>query len=208
MNALTETEKLAVVGTSNEATKQDYRRYQFGGSFGGPIVQDKAHFFVALERTQQDTTQSVNTQGLFPSLDGVYADAVPREPLHRQGDGERQPAAVPDGALRPQQQLAALRCRARAPHPTTGATAPTCSTRSTSTTTGCSAASKLNEFIFQYADFRQQHRGALDQPAADVPQRRVDSAPTPTCRRRPSSTNASSATTSQLAQDRLGRPRS
>src|SRR6185437_11604554 len=66
MNARTETEKL------NEVPKGDYRRNQFGGSFGGPIVKDKAHYFVAYERTQQDTTQAVSTEGLFPNLDGVY----------------------------------------------------------------------------------------------------------------------------------------
>ena len=41
--------------------KQDYRRYQFGGSFGGPIAANKAHFFAAVERTQQDTNQAVDT---------------------------------------------------------------------------------------------------------------------------------------------------
>jgi hypothetical protein len=66
MNARTETEEIANVA------KQDYRRNQFGGSFGGPIAKDKAHFFGAVERTQQDTTQTVNTKGLFPTLDGVY----------------------------------------------------------------------------------------------------------------------------------------
>jgi hypothetical protein len=71
MNALTETEKLAVLGTNAEPTKGDYRRNQFGGSFGGPIAKDKAHFFFALERTQQDTTQFVNTKGLFSNLDGL-----------------------------------------------------------------------------------------------------------------------------------------
>ena len=63
--------------------KTDYRRYQFGGSFGGPIIQNKAHFFGAIERTQQDTNQAVNTLGLFPGSDGVYRDAVPREPGDR-----------------------------------------------------------------------------------------------------------------------------
>jgi carboxypeptidase family protein len=67
MNAQTENEKLA------DVAKQDYRRNQFGGSFGGPILKDKAHFFFAIERTQQDTTQVVNTAGLFPSKDGVFA---------------------------------------------------------------------------------------------------------------------------------------
>src|SRR5581483_4629642 len=38
MNAQTETEKLSGV------PKQDYRRNQFGGSFGGPLAKDKAHF--------------------------------------------------------------------------------------------------------------------------------------------------------------------
>jgi len=66
MNAQTETELL------NNLSKQDYRRNQFGGSFGGPVVKDKAHFFFAAERTQQDTLQAVNTQGLFANLDGVY----------------------------------------------------------------------------------------------------------------------------------------
>jgi hypothetical protein len=67
MNATTETEKLTAVD------KQKYRRNQFGGSFGGPIAKDKAHFFAAVERTQQNTFQSVTTKGLFPSLDGVFA---------------------------------------------------------------------------------------------------------------------------------------
>jgi len=71
MNALTETEILAA-GTGSPV-KGDYRQNQFGGSFGGPIAKDQAHFFVAVERTNQDKTQAVNTQGLFPDQDGVFA---------------------------------------------------------------------------------------------------------------------------------------
>jgi hypothetical protein len=67
LNAQTETEKI------NELDKQDYRRWQYGGSFGGPIAKDRMHFFGAVERTQQDTFQAVNTEGLFPELDGVFA---------------------------------------------------------------------------------------------------------------------------------------
>ena len=56
----------------NELEKQDYMRYQVGGSVGGPIVENRAHFFAAYERTQQDTRQAVNTLGLFPAEDGIY----------------------------------------------------------------------------------------------------------------------------------------
>jgi hypothetical protein len=66
LNAITQTEKLG------GEEKQDYRRWQFGGSAGGPIAVDRAHFFGAYERTQQDTLQPVDTKGLFPELDGVF----------------------------------------------------------------------------------------------------------------------------------------
>ncbi len=66
LNARTKTQELSNV------PKQDYRRYQYGGSFGGPIVQNRAHFFAAFERTQQDTFATVNTLGLFPDKDGTY----------------------------------------------------------------------------------------------------------------------------------------
>jgi carboxypeptidase family protein/TonB-dependent receptor-like protein len=74
MNAEAETEKLndvAAVRAGQAAPgKGEYQRSQFGGSFGGPIVRDKAHFFVAIERTQQDTTQTMGAavMALFPSV--------------------------------------------------------------------------------------------------------------------------------------------
>jgi hypothetical protein len=66
LNSITESEKRA------EVEKQDYRRWQYGGSVGGPIVQNKMHYFGAFERTQQDTFQVVDTLGLFPNEDGTY----------------------------------------------------------------------------------------------------------------------------------------
>ena len=125
MNAKTETEKLSNVD------KQDYRRYQYGGSFGGPIVKNKAHFFAAFERTQQDTKQAVTTLRTLPEPGRRLPDAAAREPLHREGVGQPEPDAVPVGALRPQHQLAGLQRRDPRACRTTGATAPTSSTRST-----------------------------------------------------------------------------
>ena len=74
LNARTMTE------TITNTTKQEYRRYQFGGSLGGPIVENKVHYFGAAERTQQDTRQAVSTLGIFPAQDGVF-DTPYRENL-------------------------------------------------------------------------------------------------------------------------------
>ena len=130
MNSHDHTEK------TNNAEKEDYRRNQFGGSFGGPIVKDKMHYFGAVERTQQDTFQIVNTKGLFPSEDGIVRDAVPRDPAEREGHGQPDASNLPVGALRPQPELAALRRRRQPRAERAGARARTSSTRSTSTTTG------------------------------------------------------------------------
>jgi hypothetical protein len=70
LNSETESEKNAGSG------KGDYRRYQFGASLGGPIVEDKAHFFGAYERTDQKTSYTVDSRPsatsppLFPDVQG------------------------------------------------------------------------------------------------------------------------------------------
>ena len=76
LNAETQSENLADlsnVAAGLAATgKNDYRRYQYGGSFGGPIVQNRAHFFFAAERSQQNTEQIVDTFGMFPAQEGAF----------------------------------------------------------------------------------------------------------------------------------------
>ncbi|MFQ5791774.1 MAG: carboxypeptidase regulatory-like domain-containing protein, partial [Acidobacteriota bacterium] len=44
-----------------ESEKPEFRRDQFGGSIGGPVVQDKMHFFSAVERTQVNKFYTVFT---------------------------------------------------------------------------------------------------------------------------------------------------
>ena len=138
--------------TLNKLPKQDYRRYQYGGSVGGPLVRDKAHYFGAIEQTRQDTTQSVNTLGLFPAHDGTYPIAVAETlataklTLHV---GSTQYFALRYGRNSNRQPYAAgLRA------------APNSWSTSTNTFDSINAShnwvlggSKLNEFIFQYADF-------------------------------------------------------
>jgi hypothetical protein len=146
MNSRTETQIL------NNVAKQDYRRYQYGGSFGGPIVQNRAHFFAAVERTQQDTKQTVSTLGLFPSLDGTFPTPI-RENLF---------TVKSSVTLNPSQFLTVRYGR------NTNSQVYGVGTRSVEENWGDSVntfnsinvnhnwvlgGSKLNEFIFQYADF-------------------------------------------------------
>ncbi|HEV2387738.1 MAG TPA: TonB-dependent receptor [Candidatus Acidoferrales bacterium] len=61
-----------------EQAKPNYLRNQFGGSFGGPIVKHKIHFFGAFERTQEDDYFTVTT-GLpqfYSSVQGTFAAPV------------------------------------------------------------------------------------------------------------------------------------
>ena len=146
MNAPTETEKRGGIA------KQDYRRNQFGGSIGGPLMKDRAHFFAAVERTNQDTTQAVTTKSLFPSQDGVYATPY-RETLF---------TGKATANLTPRQYLTVRYGRNNNSQPY-GATP-----LSTPDNWGDSknlfnsvnvnhnlslSGSKFNEFVFQYADF-------------------------------------------------------
>jgi hypothetical protein len=64
LNSITETEK---EGTGK---KGDYKRKQYGASLGGPLVKDKAHFFVTYEKTKRDTSYTVNSGGDLPEFDG------------------------------------------------------------------------------------------------------------------------------------------
>ncbi|MDP9122675.1 MAG: TonB-dependent receptor, partial [Acidobacteriota bacterium] len=45
-------------------------RKQYGASLGGPIVQDKLHFFLTYEKTDRSTNYTVVTGGIVPAFDG------------------------------------------------------------------------------------------------------------------------------------------
>ena len=145
LNATTFTEQLA--GTE----KQPYERYQYGGSFGGPIVQNRAHFFAAFERTQQDTKQVVDTGNLLPG-DGTY-DVPFRENLF---------SAKVTAALDPKQYLSIRYARDQNSQPSGAARNAAYSTWATSTNVYDSfnvnhnwnvSGSALNEFVFQFSNY-------------------------------------------------------
>jgi outer membrane receptor protein involved in Fe transport len=152
MNALTMTERLPEINGTGDAVKGDYRQNQFGGSFGGPIARDRAHFFVAVERTQQDKTQAINTQGLFPDQDGIFP--VPyRENLF---------TGKATANLNAAQYLSVRYARNNNSQPYNAAPNSTFDNWGDSSNKFNSinlnhnwvvGGSKLNEFIFQFADF-------------------------------------------------------
>jgi outer membrane receptor protein involved in Fe transport len=146
LNARTFSEQVANIA------KQDYRRYQFGGSLGGPIVENRAHFFTAYERTHQNTTQVVNTLGLFPAEDGVY-DIAFRENLF---------TAKLTASATPAHYLALRYARDGNIQPTGAGLRAARSSWATSSNTYNSLNANhnwvvsqkyLNEFVFQYSNF-------------------------------------------------------
>jgi hypothetical protein len=61
-----------------QTEKPDYRRYQYGGTVGGPIVKDKTHFFFAYEGTKENQFLTVNARGLWPQYEGTFKSAQTR----------------------------------------------------------------------------------------------------------------------------------
>jgi outer membrane receptor protein involved in Fe transport len=75
LNSKTKGEELA------NAPKSDYKRKQYGGSLGGPIVRDRAHFFATYEKLNQDKNYLVDTGGIYPNLDGSVVPTPFRDEL-------------------------------------------------------------------------------------------------------------------------------
>jgi outer membrane receptor protein involved in Fe transport len=152
MNAITTTEEDA------GGEKQDYRRYQYGGSVGGPIVTDKVHYFAAFERTQQDTFQVVDTQGLFPNEDGTFATPYRENLFTVKGTFNLNPShylSVRYGRNANEQPYGA----APTSPPSNWGTSENTFNSINGNYNWVVGGSMLNEFIFQYADFRN-HIGA------------------------------------------------
>ena len=60
-------------GAGQAVCKSPFKQQQFGGSLGGPIQKDKAHFFVAYERNRRDDFARVDTAGALPAEEGAFA---------------------------------------------------------------------------------------------------------------------------------------
>ncbi len=133
--------------------KPDFRRYQYGGTIGGPIVRNRTHFFAAYEGTDENLFYTVNTLGVWPQYDGTYpsdqnrwtyfdegrssadavADAVRAVRRRRTNIGRSSRTGGRD-AIRPTASTSRCRDRPRSP-----------------VTRGCLGPRALNDFRFQYA---------------------------------------------------------
>jgi hypothetical protein len=72
-------EGLAEISETEERSggeKNPLERKQYGASVGGPIVRDRAHFFVTYEKTEREQSYTVFTGGLFPAFDGISVPLV------------------------------------------------------------------------------------------------------------------------------------
>src|SRR6185437_12828630 len=58
-------------GAASGANKPGYHRYQYGGTVGGPIVQNKTHFFAAYEGTKEQQNFTIVAPA-WPQYAGVF----------------------------------------------------------------------------------------------------------------------------------------
>ncbi len=68
--------------------KPEYRRNQYGGALGGPIMQDRLHFFAAFERTKEPKTVTVRTgqSQFYSGVEGNLPAGYERRQLLLRGD--------------------------------------------------------------------------------------------------------------------------
>jgi hypothetical protein len=65
-------DKALTAKTVFEAERPEFRRWQYGGTFGGALVRDRTHFFGAIEYTDENQFFTVNTGGSFPQSEGTF----------------------------------------------------------------------------------------------------------------------------------------
>lgn len=162
LNATTTSEKDA------GSDKAPYSRDQFGGSFGGPIVKDRAHFFVALERNQTDQQSLVDLADTAPELNGF--DPLPtRDTL---GTGKFTSNLTPEQYLTVrygQQKTTTIYGAAPNYAPDARGTLTNTFHSILASHSYVMSDNKLNEISFQYADFQNAIRPTSENPTEIFP---------------------------------------
>ena len=78
-----------------QTTKPDYRRYQYGGTIGGPILQNRTHYFFAYEGTNENQFFTVNARGLWPQYEGHVQERAESLDVQRQAQSPADVHAEP-----------------------------------------------------------------------------------------------------------------
>ena len=86
LNAMSRFEKEA--HDTRGTAKPEYRRNQYGGALGGPVVQNRLHFFGAFERTKEPKTITVRTgqPQFYSAVEGSAPAGYQRRQLLLRGD--------------------------------------------------------------------------------------------------------------------------
>jgi len=71
LNSTSYFEKIAIADGSQKE-KSPFSQQQAGGTFGGPIVKDKAHFFFSYEYNRRNDYANVYTGGALPDQEGAF----------------------------------------------------------------------------------------------------------------------------------------
>src|SRR5262249_27034851 len=124
--------------------------------------QNKAHFFGAIERTQQDTSQVVATK-MFPDIDGAYPTPMRENLLTVKASANLNPTqylSVRYGRNTNSQVYSAATLRV----PDNWGDSENKFNSINQNQNWVVAGSKLNEFIFQYADFANAIRARTGAP--------------------------------------------
>ena len=71
-----------------------FSRHQFGGAFGGPIIRDRLHFFVAAEQTSEEEPYRVQTgrPEFYGKYEGVFPDTRRDRLFFVRGDMQLNPS--------------------------------------------------------------------------------------------------------------------
>ena len=136
------------------ADKQDYRRNQFGGSVRRPDRARTGRTSSPRSSGRSRTPARRSTRRACSPIEGRHLrHAVSRERCSPARPRRTSRRALPDGALRPQQQLRSRTAPPR-PHPRQlGRQQEQVQLDQRESQLGRWAGSMLNEFVFQYADF-------------------------------------------------------
>lgn len=61
-----------------EVAKPPFKRMQYGGSFGGPLIKDRTHFFLTYEGTKEDQFLTTNAGAAWPQYNKTHKSAQDR----------------------------------------------------------------------------------------------------------------------------------